>query len=63
MFNAPIISRANNASPAVYDYSVAIVSAGGLGGRTLSGWMADKLGVWNVFGTTSFFTAVVLFGF
>jgi MFS family permease len=63
MFDAPIIARANNVSEAVFDYSIAIVSAGGLIGRTIAGVLADKFGVWNVFGTTSFLTVVCLFGF
>lgn len=63
MFNAPIISRANRVSPWVADYSIAIMSAGGFFGRTISGLLADWFGVWNVFGTTSFLTAVVVFAF
>lgn len=63
MFNAPIISRANKVSPWVADYSIALTSAGGFFGRTISGLLADWLGVWNVFGTTSFLTAIVMFGF
>lgn len=63
MFDAPIIATANHASQPVYDYSIAIMGAGSFLGRTLSGVLADRFGVWNVFGTTSFATAIVLFGF
>lgn len=63
LFNAPIIARANKVSTPVYDYAIAIMSAGSFLGRTLSGIMADRWGVWNVFGTTSFATVVVLFAF
>lgn len=63
MFDAPIIARANQVSQPIIDYSIAIMSAGSFLGRTLSGLLADKFGVWNVFGTTSFATAIVIFGF
>ncbi|CAK9780247.1 MFS general substrate transporter [Cutaneotrichosporon oleaginosum] len=63
LFNAPIIATANRVSTPVYDYAIAIMSAGSFLGRTLSGMMADKWGVWNVFGTTSFATVIVLLAF
>ncbi|BEJ14991.1 hypothetical protein CspHIS471_0407580 [Cutaneotrichosporon sp. HIS471] len=63
LFNAPIIATANHVSKPVYDYAIAIMSAGSFLGRTLSGIMADKWGVWNVFGTTSFATVIVVLAF
>jgi len=47
----------------IVQYSVAIVQAGSFAGRVLAGILADRFGVWTVFGTIPFLTAVTMFAF
>lgn len=62
-FNAQVLALSNNASPAITAYSVAILQAGSFVGRILAGRLADRFGVWLVFGTIPFFTSLTLFAF
>ncbi|ODN83254.1 hypothetical protein L202_01428 [Cryptococcus amylolentus CBS 6039] len=48
-FNAPILFDSNNLSPELADYSIAILQAGSMIGRAMSGALADLFGVWTVF--------------
>lgn len=63
MFNAPVLAAANHIPHNIAEYAVAILSSGSLIGRPFAGLMADKLGVWNVFGSISFVTSICLFAF
>ncbi|TXT10293.1 uncharacterized protein COLE_04227 [Cutaneotrichosporon oleaginosum] len=61
-FNAPVLAA--NLLPANMEgYAVALLQAGSFVGRAAAGVLADALGVWVVFGGTSFASAVVLFAF
>ncbi|WOO83105.1 Aspyridones efflux protein apdF [Vanrija pseudolonga] len=63
MFNAPVVAAANHIPHNIAEYAIAILSSGSFIGRPFAGLMADKLGVWNVFGTISFITSICLFAF
>ncbi|CAK9780552.1 MFS general substrate transporter [Cutaneotrichosporon oleaginosum] len=62
-FNAALYARANNASPTVVGYAVAILQAGNFVGRMASGPLADALGTWRVFVAFALLSAVTLFAF
>jgi MFS family permease len=61
-FNAPVLA-ANLLPPNLEGYAVALLQAGSFAGRAAAGVLADALGVWFVFGGTSFASAAVLFAF
>lgn len=62
-FNAQVLARSNKCSPTIQAYSVAILQAGSFVGRVLAGRLADRFGVWLVFGMIPFLTSVSLFAF
>ncbi|WOO84279.1 MFS transporter asaE [Vanrija pseudolonga] len=63
MFDAPIVSAANNLPQNITDYAVAILASGSFLSRPVVGILADTFGVWNVFGTISFATSACMFAF
>lgn len=63
MFDAPIVSAANNLPQNITDYAVAILASGSFLSRPVVGILADSFGVWNVFGTISFATSACMFAF
>ncbi|RSH82639.1 uncharacterized protein EHS24_007631 [Apiotrichum porosum] len=62
-FFAPSYTQSNGVSANLVDYSIAIMQAGSFAGRAAAGPLADKFGVWTVFGTVTFANAVVIFAF
>ncbi|ADV19523.1 hypothetical protein I305_03094 [Cryptococcus gattii E566] len=48
-FNAPVLLTSNGLSENLASYSIAILQAGSMIGRALSGVLADLFGVWTVF--------------
>lgn len=62
-FFAPSYAQSNGVSANLVDYSIAIMQAGSFAGRAAAGPLADKFGVWTVFGTVTFANAVVIFAF
>jgi MFS family permease len=62
-FNAAVLSQSNKTSPEIVSYSVAILQAGSFVGRIGAGRLADRFGVWLVFGAIPFLTSVTLFAF
>jgi len=62
-FDAIPFAEVNNVKPNVAEYSVAIIQTGSFAGRAVAGPLADAYGVWNVFGTATFASAVVVFAF
>ncbi|WOO81387.1 MFS transporter asaE [Vanrija pseudolonga] len=60
-FNAPVYTAASHASPNVTAYSIAIIQAGSFIGRVSSGFLADRFGVWTVFGTAGFSSSISVF--
>lgn len=50
-------------SETLRSYAVAILQAGSFVGRVGAGILADKLGVWNVFGSLAFLTSITFFAF
>ncbi|TXT03808.1 hypothetical protein VHUM_04372 [Vanrija humicola] len=63
MFDAPIVSAANNLPQKITDYAVAILASGSFLSRPVVGILADTFGVWTVFGTISFATSACMFAF
>ncbi|GMK54274.1 hypothetical protein CspeluHIS016_0108600 [Cutaneotrichosporon spelunceum] len=62
-FNASILAQGNKTSPAIVSYAVAILQAGSFVGRIAAGRLADRYGVWIVFGAIPFATSITLFAF
>lgn len=62
-FNAPLYTTSNNASQTITYYSVAFIQAGSFLGRALSGILADKFGVWNIFVISGFSLTVTQLAF
>ncbi|BEI80069.1 hypothetical protein CcaverHIS002_0105980 [Cutaneotrichosporon cavernicola] len=62
-FNAGILAQGNKTSPEIVAYAVAILQAGSFVGRIAAGRLADRYGVWLVFGAIPFATSVTLFAF
>ena len=62
-FNAPVLAQSNSLPPNIAQYSVAILQAGSFVGRAAAGVLADYFGVWNVFGTMLFGSAISVFAF
>ncbi|KAL1407862.1 hypothetical protein Q8F55_007298 [Vanrija albida] len=56
-FDAPVLA-ANNLTPTVAAYAVALLQTGSFVGRVLAGVLADSMGVWNLFGSVGFATPV-----
>ncbi|TXT09237.1 hypothetical protein VHUM_02711 [Vanrija humicola] len=56
-FDAPVLA-ASNLTPNVAAYAVALLQTGSFIGRALAGVLADKLGVWNLFGSVGLATPV-----
>jgi MFS family permease len=59
----PVYATSNNVSTAISDYAVAILQAGSFFGRALSGILADRFGVWNMYTSSGFISAISLFAF
>jgi hypothetical protein len=62
-FNAPVFANSNHVSSPVSAYSIAILQAGSFLGRALSGILADRFGVWNMYTTFSLISIISLFAF
>ncbi|KLT42144.1 MFS general substrate transporter [Cutaneotrichosporon oleaginosum] len=62
-FNAGVLAQSNKTSPEIVSYAVAILQAGSFVGRIGAGRLADRFGVWLVFGTIPFLTSLTLFAF
>lgn len=62
-FNAQALAVSNDCSPSITNYAVAILQAGSFVGRVVAGIMADRFGVWNVFGCIPFLTSITMFAF
>lgn len=62
-FNAPVLATANNLPPRIEAYAVAILQAGSFTGRGAAGALADRLGIWRVFGGTLLGSAATVFAF
>lgn len=62
-FNAPLYTTSNQTSSTITYYSVAFIQAGSFLGRALSGILADKFGVWNIFVINGFGLTVTLLAF
>jgi MFS family permease len=60
-FNAPVLAASNGMPDNVTQYAVAILQAGSFVGRAAAGVLADRFGLWNVFGTMLFGSAVTVF--
>lgn len=54
-------TAASHANPNVTAYSIAIIQAGSFIGRVSSGFLADRFGVWTVFGTAGFASSISVF--
>lgn len=62
-FNAPIYATSNGASETIASYAVAILQVGSFLGRALSGVLADRFGVWNMYTLSGLTSAISLFAF
>ncbi|WOO80085.1 Fujikurins efflux protein [Vanrija pseudolonga] len=62
-FHALPYAASNNVPDHIGQYAIAMAGAGSVVGRLASGVLADRIGVWYVFGSIGFSTAVVLFAF
>ncbi|TXT07516.1 hypothetical protein VHUM_03236 [Vanrija humicola] len=62
-FHALPYAASNNVPERIGEYAIAMAGAGSVVGRLVSGVVADRIGVWYVFGSIGFTTAVVLFAF
>lgn len=62
-FNASNLAVSNNQSDTIVAYSVAILQAGSFVGRIIAGLLADRFGVWTVYGSLPFLTSITMFAF
>lgn len=62
-FNAPVLAVQNNLPKHIADYALAILQVGSFVGRVVAGILADRFGVWYVFGTANFVAAISVFIF
>ncbi|TXT07673.1 uncharacterized protein COLE_04597 [Cutaneotrichosporon oleaginosum] len=59
-FNAPVLAATNRLSPEVTSYAVLILQSGSFVGRIIVGPLADRVGVWSVFGAMSFLSSLFI---
>lgn len=62
-FNAPVLAAQNHLPEHIADYALAILQVGSFVGRVAGGILADRFGVWYVFGTMNFVAAISVFVF
>lgn len=59
-FDAIYYAEINGVAPHVVEYAVAIMQAGSFAGRAIAGPLADKFGVWTVYGRATYSSAIVV---
>lgn len=62
-YHGLVFARANNVPQYLSVYAIAMAGAGSVIGRLGTGFLADRFGVWNVFGTLGFVSSIVMFAF
>lgn len=58
-----MLAATNSLTPKVTSYAVLILQAGSFVGRLIAGPIADRIGVWKVFGAASMFSALFVLAF